>query len=357
MEMKLADNIRKFRKERMLTQEQLAEALGVTAGAVYKWEAKLSIPEIELIVEMADLFDTSVDVMLGYEMKDNRFEATVKRLQEYRSKKDRRGLAEAEKAIRKYPNSFAVIRVCASLYSGFGLEDGDKILLRRSLELAERSRLLLDQNTDPKISEQTIYGEMALAYLGLEETDKATELLKAHNAGGLYSHRIGQTLAVLKKPDEALPFLSEALMGIITEMIDTVIGYINVYKQQGDYVSMQAVLNSGIGFFSSLHDGGKPNYLFKVNSGLYAALAGAHFLAGQAFEAKEALLNAKRLASLFDSSPSYDVNEIRFISSVEGIGAYDDIGETAMGTVFNVVNGFKIEEFTELWKSVSGKEE
>ena len=36
---KLSENIRKFRKERGLTQEQLAEVLGVTVGAVYKWEA------------------------------------------------------------------------------------------------------------------------------------------------------------------------------------------------------------------------------------------------------------------------------------------------------------------------------
>ena len=44
MNMKLSENIRTFRKERSLTQEGLAEALGVTAGAVYKWEAGLSTP-------------------------------------------------------------------------------------------------------------------------------------------------------------------------------------------------------------------------------------------------------------------------------------------------------------------------
>ena len=54
MKMMLAENIRAFRKERSLTQEQLAEALGVTSGAVYKWEAKLSIPELELFIQMAD---------------------------------------------------------------------------------------------------------------------------------------------------------------------------------------------------------------------------------------------------------------------------------------------------------------
>lgn len=65
---RLAENIRSLRKERSLTQEQLAEVLGVTIGAVYKWEAKMSLPELPLIMEMADFFDTSVDVLLGYRM-------------------------------------------------------------------------------------------------------------------------------------------------------------------------------------------------------------------------------------------------------------------------------------------------
>lgn len=42
MKIKLAENIRMFRKEHSLTQEQLAEVLGVTVGAVYKWEAGVS---------------------------------------------------------------------------------------------------------------------------------------------------------------------------------------------------------------------------------------------------------------------------------------------------------------------------
>ena len=62
---RLAENIRVLRKERSLTQEQLAEVLGVTTGAVYKWEAKLSQPELNMVMELADFFDTSVDVLLG----------------------------------------------------------------------------------------------------------------------------------------------------------------------------------------------------------------------------------------------------------------------------------------------------
>ena len=44
METRLAENIRAFRKQRGLTQEQLAEVLGVTVGAVHKWERSFPCP-------------------------------------------------------------------------------------------------------------------------------------------------------------------------------------------------------------------------------------------------------------------------------------------------------------------------
>ena len=42
MQIRLSENIRALRRRHGLTQEQLAEALGMTPGAVYKWEAGLS---------------------------------------------------------------------------------------------------------------------------------------------------------------------------------------------------------------------------------------------------------------------------------------------------------------------------
>ncbi|MBQ6216147.1 MAG: helix-turn-helix transcriptional regulator [Erysipelotrichaceae bacterium] len=357
MKMMLAENIRAFRKERSLTQEQLSEALGVTAGAVYKWEAKLSIPELELIIQMADFFDTSVDVLLGYEVKDNRLEATVKRLQEYRRSKDWDGLAEAEKALGKYPHSFPVVRECAVLYRAFGFESGDEALFRRALELLERSRLLLPQNTDPQISEQTLCGQMATTYLGLGETDKAVELWKAHNAGGLFSHDIGHTLAVSERTEEAVPFLSESMAKIVSELCDTIIGYINVFFTRGDLASAQAILQWGTELFAGLRKESKPNYLDRVSAAFSAALAGAQFLSGQGCEAHDTLKKAKELAASFDASPSYDESDIRFITRIEGASAHDDLGATAMDGVGHVVSQFENEEFTALWKQVKDEEE
>ena len=357
MKMMLAENIRAFRKERSLTQEQLSEALGVTAGAVYKWEAKLSIPELELIIQMADFFDTSVDVLLGYEVKDNRLEATVKRLQEYRRSKDWDGLAEAEKALKKYPHSFQIVNASAALYRAFGFESGDKALFHRALELLEQSRLLLSQNEDPQISEQTIYGRIAQTYLGLGETDKAIELWKTHNADGVFSPHIGHILAQNDQVEEAEPFLSEALTKLLSNLVNTIVGYMNVYMKRGDQASTQAILSWGVGLLLGLREADKPNYFDRVSAVFLATLAGSQFLSGQGDEARDTLIKAKELAAFFDASPSYDESDIRFITRIEGASAHDDMGATAMDGVRNAVSQFENEEFTALWNSLSAQEE
>ena len=353
MKMRLAGDIRAFRKERSLTQEQLSEALGVTAGAVYKWEAKLSIPELELILQMADFFDVSVDVLLGYEVKDNRLETTVKRLREYRRSKDWDGLAEAEKALRKYPHSFQIVNESALLYQAFGFDSGDKALFQRALELLEQSRLLLSQNEDPRISEQTICGRIAETYQGLGETDKAVELWKAHNADGQYSHEIGNMLAQNDHFDEAQQFLSEALLKHVAELCPTISGYVNIYFRRGDHASLQAILDWGTRLLSGLREADKPNYFDKICAALLAALAGSQFLSGQRDEARATLIKAKELAAFFDASPSYDEIDVRFVGRIEGASAHDDMGATAMDGVRNAVSQFDSDEFAALWSAVS----
>ncbi len=348
--MMLAENIRAFRKERSLTQEQFAEALGVTAGAVYKWEAKLSVPELETILQMADFFDTSVDVLLGYEVKDNRLDATVKRLQECRRSKEREGLTEAEKALGKYPNSFRIVYESAVLNHAFGFDTGEKALFRRALELLERSLLLLPQNKDPLISEETIYGRIAETYLGLGEKDRAIALWKAHNAGGQYSHEIGNNLAQNGHTAEAQRFLSEALLKNVSELITTIIGYMNVYTRSGDYASLQAILGCGTRLLSEFRKEDTPNFFDKICATLLGALAGAQFLAGETCEARKTLIKAKELAAFFDAAPSYDESDIRFVTRIEGTSAHDALGTTAMDGVSKAISSFENEELTALWK-------
>lgn len=65
MESTLGNRITKNRKRLGLTQDQLAEKLGITAQAVSKWENDLSCPDISILPKLADIFEISIDELLG----------------------------------------------------------------------------------------------------------------------------------------------------------------------------------------------------------------------------------------------------------------------------------------------------
>lgn len=62
---KLNENIAFFRKKRGITQEELANALGVTNQAVSKWESGKCAPDIQLLPDIAEYFNISIDELFG----------------------------------------------------------------------------------------------------------------------------------------------------------------------------------------------------------------------------------------------------------------------------------------------------
>lgn len=65
--MTFGDIIMKYRKELGLTQEALANQLGVTNQAVSKWESDQSCPDVALLPKIADLFGITIDQLFGRE--------------------------------------------------------------------------------------------------------------------------------------------------------------------------------------------------------------------------------------------------------------------------------------------------
>ena len=63
-DMNVADRIQNLRKTKGISQEQLAEAIGVSRQAVSKWESEQSTPDLEKSVLMSDFFDVTTDYLL-----------------------------------------------------------------------------------------------------------------------------------------------------------------------------------------------------------------------------------------------------------------------------------------------------
>ena len=61
----LAENISELRKSNNLTQAEFAERLNYSDKAVSKWERGMAYPSMNTVIKMAELFQVSMDVVLG----------------------------------------------------------------------------------------------------------------------------------------------------------------------------------------------------------------------------------------------------------------------------------------------------
>ena len=67
MKLSLPANISKLRKEHSMTQEQLAEALGVTFASVSKWERGIAMPDSSIMLDVCANLRISVNELLSGE--------------------------------------------------------------------------------------------------------------------------------------------------------------------------------------------------------------------------------------------------------------------------------------------------
>lgn len=69
--MTIGKTIQFYRKQHQLSQQQLANQIGVSRQTISKWEQDLSLPDIEMLVKMADVFEVSVTSLMGVETEEN----------------------------------------------------------------------------------------------------------------------------------------------------------------------------------------------------------------------------------------------------------------------------------------------
>ncbi|SHJ58747.1 DNA-binding transcriptional regulator, XRE-family HTH domain [Hathewaya proteolytica DSM 3090] len=108
MEMKLGDRIANLRKAKGMTQEQLANSVGVSPPAVSKWETDSSYPDIALLCPLARALDTNVDTLLHFEetLTSEQIAAYMKEIMDYATNGDLKSAEDLlQKLLHTYPSS------------------------------------------------------------------------------------------------------------------------------------------------------------------------------------------------------------------------------------------------------------
>lgn len=164
----LPENLKKYRILKDLTQEDVAEFLGITAQSVSKWERGESYPDITFLPALANIFETSVDLLIG--MDTIRAEETRYNIHKKAVGYQRSGDYDmAEKTYRDalliYPNKPGMILGLASTLALKGNTD-------EAIELMERG-LPLSINEKQK---STMRATLCFLYLKAGREDKANRL-------------------------------------------------------------------------------------------------------------------------------------------------------------------------------------
>lgn len=123
--------IRRLRRERGFTQEELAEHIGVTFQAVSKWENDTGMPDISQIVPLASVFEVSTDVLFGLADTTENEEAweiveNAEKLKKYRNLASYLAAYDTLiEGLKKYPNNLILMSNCMWLGASLSMPDNE----------------------------------------------------------------------------------------------------------------------------------------------------------------------------------------------------------------------------------------
>ncbi len=178
---KLGENLKKFRLKRELTQEQLADILGVSAQAVSRWENQTTYPDITLLPAIASYFEITLDELMS--MDDFRSEKQLEELSEKLDENGNKGLIYENiqllrDTLKIHPANYNLQLKLMNQLSFCQRKNGqalsEKELDSHYLEAVEIGNRILSRCTDCEIINNTI-SELCYLYSRLGEKEKAIE--------------------------------------------------------------------------------------------------------------------------------------------------------------------------------------
>ena len=193
MDLKINETLKKHRKTKGLTQEEVAAHLGISYQAISKWERGDGYPDITMLPTLAAYFDTTVDELLGTaELADRKdYDAVNTEWQErhLRARETqnaglhKKNIELMRASLRRWPNdALLLVQLSTSLERLDGTPAEKEANLRESILLQEQ--ILRGEDSD--VRSATLYN-ICFAYEQLGDHEKA--LAAAEKLPNLYKAR------------------------------------------------------------------------------------------------------------------------------------------------------------------------
>lgn len=184
----IGEVIYRLRKEKAITQEQLANFIGVSTAAVSKWESGTSYPDITLLPVIAIFFNVTIDTLLNFkiELSDEEVMALFSECEKlFSSGELGKAIDKSKKYIIKYPSSYYLKLRIGCLFTMYSwksiVEEKSMKMIKYSIELYED---IAKNCTKIELVEQSLF-QLGALYPLVGEEDKAIEALNKINKSEL----------------------------------------------------------------------------------------------------------------------------------------------------------------------------
>ncbi len=196
MELMIGDKLKKLRRDRDLTQEEVATHLGISFQAISKWERGDGYPDITMLPTLANYFGVSIDELIGMDeiSAANKLDEINQKWQKNReSGKHKENVELMRNALKTYPNnSLLLIQLSASLERLDGTENEKRKFLKESIMIHEQ---ILRYCDDSEVRGAAL-SNISDAYYRYGDYEKALEY--AYKLPNLYKTRETALVRILK---------------------------------------------------------------------------------------------------------------------------------------------------------------
>ena len=209
MELHIGRNIRRLRRERNLTQEEVAAHLGISFQAISKWERGDGYPDITLLPALARYFGASVDELLGMNelAQEERYADLNRQWEENRlAGRHEENVRLMRGALKEFPNdALLLVQLSSSLERLEGTDEEKRGWLRESIAVQEQ---ILRYGEDSEVRNATQFN-ICFAYMKNGEPEKA--IAQAKKLPNLYKARENALVSLLPDGDEKTAAAKSAL--------------------------------------------------------------------------------------------------------------------------------------------------
>lgn len=221
----IGEVISKLRKEKGLTQEQLANFVGVSTPAVSKWESGISYPDITMLPTLARFFTITIDELLNYNnmLSEEEENKIFLKCQEEFQVDIEKALVLCLSYIEKYSLNYTLkFRLAVLINTSYGVLEGEESLKKAYGKTVPIFNDIIKNST---VGELVIGSkiQVATSYVAFEDYDKAIEMLNSIQTSNVDTSILISGI-YMQKGDvkEARKLLQRKLLVQITEILASI---------------------------------------------------------------------------------------------------------------------------------------